>query len=335
MSITTSQLQGKIDDAITAAGLTWSKAQEDVLKELSQHNALLGLPAMFRAAAWLNTGIGATKTLFPASALAGVITRLSIPLAITNYAMSAFQSAYEGEVERKNALLAIDYQNIKDELVNAIRRAPHHVGNTPFGRNLAAAIHQAVAHRTADFVDEKQAYTHCYSMAEHAEHGLIETDIGAIRARSSEGFRTLCDKIHIVHRATNSGQRTLMRVDPGVPDCYTNIFAHGNPPVERTDPFTGRTAHCGPTFELLARGNFKQQGQIVELLANIGSYDIMQLKGWLSEEVYVRPGARSAVLEDMPESYARTGVKDVFESMKRADQAAWSQTMGGMMGKRA
>jgi hypothetical protein len=290
---------------------------------------------MFRAAAWLNTGIGATKTLFPASALAGVITRLSIPLAITNYAMSAFQSAYEGEVERKNALLAIDYQRIRNELIEEIRKAPHYMGNTPFGRDLAAAIHQAVAHRAADFVDEQQVYTHCYSMAIHPEHGLIETDIGAIQARSSEGFRALCDKIHIVHRATNSGQRTLMRVDPGVPDCYTNIFAHGNPPVERTDPFTGRTAHCGPTFELLARGNFKQQGQIVELLANIGSYDIMQLKGWLSEEVYVRPGARSAVLEDMLESCARTGVKDVFESMKRADQAAWSQTMGGMMGKRA
>ncbi len=332
-------LRDKIGDALTNVATQWASFQKDELDKVATSlNPLSDTPSFFLAAAWLNTGISATTTLFPESVVASGVSKLSVPLAIAGYAMDAFQASFKSEQERVEAMLRGDYVALQHRLVNAVFEVPDKLGILAFGREVKSLLFSVLQRHTSDKqFNASVAYAHAAAVLKRS---VIETDMGEIQRRTREGFGALCEKIHQVYLGTYApgttfAGRSLTMVDPSRFECYLNPWVGGGrEPMPQYDPIQRKRASCGAEQHMIWSSGLDRDGGITRdsrelrrVLTNIWNYDVQQVDAWGETRVYAWPSAEKRSLHDLAETYKKgSGVGNLREAVAAADQLEWPRT---------
>ena len=334
-------LNDQIDNALVSVAKDWARLQENELNNLATSlNPLSTTPSFFLAAAWLNTGISATTTLFPTSAVAGAVSKLSVPLALAGYAADAFQAAFNSERDRVEAMLRGDYMVLKNRLATAIRAVPDTLRMRAFGREVGKLLFAVLRRRAAERgFDRHVAYGHCTAVLKHA---VIETDVGEIQRRTREGFGALCEKIQQVYLGTHAStifgfhDRSMTMVDPSRFECYLNPWiGGGREPLPQYDPQQRQVAACGAEQHMIWSSGLGPDGslardseQLRHVLTNIWNYDVQQVDAWGETRVYAWPSEEPTTVRDLAETYQKgEGVGNLRNAIVVADQAEWPRTM--------
>lgn len=347
MSIREHQVRDAIVDALDFVTLQWSDAQCDVLDNVANElNPLTTAPSVFQAAAWLNAGIAAVTTLFPASAVAASIGKYAVSLAVTTYAMDRFQDVYRSERERGEALLRGDAQSLKGQLKSEIRKAARNLSGTPFGRSVETALVPLLMWR-ADYTSAKSDQfdslgmlrAHCKNLI---ANNLLSTDENDILQRTRAGFDPLFDKLYEVYHATHTagsllGGRSMTLLNPSRFECYLNPYVSGRLPMPQYDPLAGKMAACGPEQHVIWSDGSSPSGgpggdpaALKKVLANIWNYDLHFVDGWQEQKLYAWPTQKSKTLHEVTAaatSYARNGIgPEVVSVLAKAEKAEWLRT---------
>jgi len=203
MAITREKLETAVSLGFYNEIKLWGDNQKDALDHADAEVMPLlgGAPPFFKAAAWLNFGLDGTEKLFPQSALAQGIKKLTIPIAAANYAVEGFNALYRNEMEKSNALLRKDYNGIRDQFRDTIDQTIlRDFINTPFSAAACKTLVSVFSKHLNELADEHMAMSHCQGVIREA--GLIESSSEAIRERTAEGFGAICRKVRDIYRGT-------------------------------------------------------------------------------------------------------------------------------------
>ena len=187
----------QIGDALDYEITDWRETQRSAIHNISWP-ALPNQPALFKTAAMFNFGVDATKAVYPASIVGGIISCASVHLFILKKAEAAFRTQYQAAVNRANKELQDQFTMLSDSFISEIQDICRNFKNSLQGREMTDSIYRAV--EDIEFRDDRQRDALLRQLIRDAK--LIETDPAVIRAETSAGFTRLCVKIRDLWRAS-------------------------------------------------------------------------------------------------------------------------------------
>jgi hypothetical protein len=218
-----------VDRAIMEEVTLWYIEQRNALQDFKM-GALEDEDDFTKTYAWLNFGIDASKTLFPASYVGRLVSsaRATIPLWVIGQAQSAFVNLYGAYINHHRKKLKKKYDRLRSEFIDEMQTIHRNFINEPYGRSINDGIRQHWQNKT--FRDSSEAETLCRELIHHA--GLIVTDSDVIKQRTESRFGGLCSKVCKIYLGMDDG--------PGVNDLY---YASPQQVLVRTASGGGRVTH--------------------------------------------------------------------------------------------
>ncbi|MEX0871910.1 MAG: hypothetical protein WDZ65_08795 [Aquisalimonadaceae bacterium] len=330
MTIDRATFEDRISRALRFTAERWWKQQESALtKIIDGQPQFRSMPSIFQSAAWLNTGLDAVVTLFPA-----VAPRLILPVAVAKVATSIFQQAYADESQRINAVVQGEHGKIRDKFLRELGESATHLPSAPFGQEAKAALISLLDQRRLrdEFASSDMLQAHVESMLQHHQYGVIETGRSEIQARTEAGVQPLLTKLRAVYRGSHlSPGGVLWRLDPSRESCYT----HFSVPIKQYDPIRGGRVSCGPERSLAAGSKYvtpankaRFDREVAWILSNIWSLEVHADVGFGSPHAtWVWPApAESTAIVDLARTYEKRLPEDFRASLEQADRAQWPET---------
>lgn len=337
MPISETILKQRADDAFIAILDDWqeeaAKAIDSAKMELVSHT-----PPAFKTATWISLGLSSATNLAPVSkaiaTVADIISNHSMHIFAVNAMVDGLHSLYKDYAKKINSLLGVHHTRIKKALIYGTKQLEALYPITPLAKRAVAQVVEVASRRLNEpEINEKKLLAYLKLLILDGE--ILDTRENSIGDRIQAGVADMSRKVKNVYEGSKFGfgWDSLYMMDYSKQlDCGRNWI----------DPFTGQTASCHPSYNLVSRGgpgpgfqqDFHKSKEFDHLLVNIWKYDV-KFRDALGPHdcafVRINPNAKTVI--QIMEEAMNSNLEGSKKRLLKIEPEVWSRVMKASKGQ--